>query len=682
MRKKILASALASVVLAFTALSPVTALAAEGDAIDKLRESTDDPFTMMEGVQTIGQDEALTIPTSVKRSSVEKDANGEQKMFRLYADTNFEIELPIQIEYGFQEIVVGPNDGFGERISDDYLVGNNAVEKGGIEKTIASSAREVVGFGGWGSLPIYYLVQYNDTDTGRLLERPVVRRIRVSDDNLLPAPQHVQCTQREDGSLDVTWDPVEGAVGYKIVTMKNYPLPDSGKAELAPRLVGLSEDTSWNSDEYTPLSSEVNCVFHDSERSKGSEGSGFDAVATEALRNGPGRTLAVIAVGDNKTSYLSDPIDIEGILANVPISINETAWKKLMGGSSAALDGLASVPSTVPVLMADGRTRSYPVVFDVEHATLQGDRLGVKAAVGSSKLLCGFTVDNVDPATYKEKLEELNKEAREGLLTGAGVLEIGYPSDIGDAKIADTYPKTDVEPVGTMSLTKYLAANMMNGEEVIDVSRFPEADDPHTLRMAFEEVYGLNPMVPMFSRYSFSRARGGVVGVTYLLESKDRLNGFKESAASADDVIARIIAPGMSERDKVIAINDWIAANATYDYESNRDIVAKPDDVSDHQATGVFVEGKAVCEGYAQAFQILAQKAGLTSMVVTGEATSSNEGHAWNQVKVDGQWYSVDSTWNDTEGRRTPNRYLLLPMDDEKMSSTHSWGDPVFKSRL
>lgn len=62
MRKKILASALASVVLAFTALSPVTALAAEGDAIDKLRESTDDPFTMMEGVQTIGQDEALTIP--------------------------------------------------------------------------------------------------------------------------------------------------------------------------------------------------------------------------------------------------------------------------------------------------------------------------------------------------------------------------------------------------------------------------------------------------------------------------------------------------------------------------------------------------------------------------------------------------------------------------------------------
>lgn len=52
-----------------------------------------------------------------------------------------------------------------------------------------------------------------------------------------------------------------------------------------------------------------------------------------------------------------------------------------------------------------------------------------------------------------------------------------------------------------------------------------------------------------------------------------------------------------------------------------------------------------ICMGYAATFDALAKKMGLESIVVTGKTRRSN--HAWNKVKIDGQWYNVDTTWDD-----------------------------------
>ena len=63
------------------------------------------------------------------------------------------------------------------------------------------------------------------------------------------------------------------------------------------------------------------------------------------------------------------------------------------------------------------------------------------------------------------------------------------------------------------------------------------------------------------------------------------------------------------------------------------------------------MEGKAVCEGYAEAFQYLLQKAGIQSFIITGSSvnpgTGESEGHAWNAVRIDGRYYHVDLTWDD-----------------------------------
>ena len=75
-----------------------------------------------------------------------------------------------------------------------------------------------------------------------------------------------------------------------------------------------------------------------------------------------------------------------------------------------------------------------------------------------------------------------------------------------------------------------------------------------------------------------------------------------------------------------------------------------------HTAYGVLVSNTAgvsncaVCDGYSLAFQYLLQQCGIPATVVYGKGGSTPYdmgGHAWSIVNVDGEWYEVDSTWDD-----------------------------------
>ncbi len=67
---------------------------------------------------------------------------------------------------------------------------------------------------------------------------------------------------------------------------------------------------------------------------------------------------------------------------------------------------------------------------------------------------------------------------------------------------------------------------------------------------------------------------------------------------------------------------------------------------------GVFLDGKAVCEGYARAMQYLLQKCGIECAEVAGyirkETGENDGGHAWNIIKIDGEYYYLDTTWDDS----------------------------------
>ena len=62
----------------------------------------------------------------------------------------------------------------------------------------------------------------------------------------------------------------------------------------------------------------------------------------------------------------------------------------------------------------------------------------------------------------------------------------------------------------------------------------------------------------------------------------------------------------------------------------------------------------AVCAGYADAYVYLLQQCGITAVTISGRAGGEELGkHAWNCIRLDGEWYEVDPTWDDVDPLET-----------------------------
>lgn len=70
---------------------------------------------------------------------------------------------------------------------------------------------------------------------------------------------------------------------------------------------------------------------------------------------------------------------------------------------------------------------------------------------------------------------------------------------------------------------------------------------------------------------------------------------------------------------------------------------------------GLLQNGKAVCSGYADAFQTMTSMLGMESCIMSSDSLN----HSWNVVMADGVPYFVDVTWNDSTGT---DNYLMSPV--------------------
>lgn len=148
----------------------------------------------------------------------------------------------------------------------------------------------------------------------------------------------------------------------------------------------------------------------------------------------------------------------------------------------------------------------------------------------------------------------------------------------------------------------------------------------------------------------------------------DRPNAYKLYDKTVE-ITDEIIEPDMTDYEKELAIHDYIVKNCQYGYVDYSQEYA-------YRAYGVLVQGKAVCNGYAEAMALLLSCVDVENYIMVGEACSEGnwELHAWNAVCLDGQWYQVDATWNDPlPDRGYYSGHTYFNVTDDIMDDTHKW---------
>lgn len=234
-------------------------------------------------------------------------------------------------------------------------------------------------------------------------------------------------------------------------------------------------------------------------------------------------------------------------------------------------------------------------------------------------------------------------------------------SDATDLKIYDT-----------------ILAGLMNGETTIQI--YPDNSYSYNAKYTVANVRGLyelvlsdNPQIFWlsnnfgYSYYEDANHTGDDAVVTKLSVNIDAGLDVASAKALFDKRIKSFteglnLSSTASQYEKSKEILDAVVEHIVYDGTLSQPYV--------HSAYGALVNGLAVCDGYAELYQYLLYLNGIQSYRVTGVADSGNktENHAWNLVRIDGQYYFSDPTWAD--GTNKPF-YQYFNATSAYMGKTH-----------
>lgn len=91
-------------------------------------------------------------------------------------------------------------------------------------------------------------------------------------------------------------------------------------------------------------------------------------------------------------------------------------------------------------------------------------------------------------------------------------------------------------------------------------------------------------------------------------------------------------------------------------------------------AYSALVLGSSVCAGYSRAFQYIMLQLDIPCYFCSGYANGGY--HAWNMIQIDGQYYNVDLSWDDSLGDMTNTiSYTYFNLSDKAISADHTRRD-------
>lgn len=156
----------------------------------------------------------------------------------------------------------------------------------------------------------------------------------------------------------------------------------------------------------------------------------------------------------------------------------------------------------------------------------------------------------------------------------------------------------------------------------------------------------------------------------YNKAEKDRRQAEIDSAFQ--DYLAGITA-NMDEYEKVKYTYEYVIKNTVY----------REDLQDDQNIYSVFGKKGSVCAGYSKAIQYLLKHSGIECSYVAGEAIGQGA-HAWNIVRVDGEYYYLDATWGEfnVEDNVEPEKsifYDYFCVTTEELLKSHQPDEAIIK---
>jgi len=526
------------------------------------------------------------------------------------------------------------------------------VRRGHITRQNGQASATVADLGTyWNLNPEVYVVQQLNPD-GSKRARPLVTEVSFVAET--PSPAQVAATVSAEGDALLEWSPVEGATEYAVVLQQRRGSNLDGTV----RVIGRTTETTWSSEE-TAVCRTVSCTQNEALRLTTVDASTMASNPTLVGEKIDAR-LGVIAVVDRKPSALA-PVDLTG-LETLPVR-SDRKWD---GGADIWNRGLESLPSRFLFASVDGSTRATGASIDRTQVRRKGRFWEVPLRGEGTRLvetvrIPADAVKDVDAEVAAFNARAKRDYPKAGLLRSSVVIDVDDPKQPSPELPVPSYPV-----FGSNELSKFIAGQLIAGATDIDLSEFDDQPGLPDLQDAWREAVYQNPYaLAYFDGYSFD---GSVLHVQAAYTAAEKQRRQQKIADRAKAIVKSEITAGMSVADKVSALNRYLVDQGEYDdaaisgspgkYRS--DIPAQlryawePD--------GILLSGTGVCMSYAYAFDVLAEEAGIESVVVTGDLADGGA-HAWNKVRIGDSWRAVDVTWNDPEGRWTSprgDRYLMI----------------------
>ena len=232
-----------------------------------------------------------------------------------------------------------------------------------------------------------------------------------------------------------------------------------------------------------------------------------------------------------------------------------------------------------------------------------------------------------------------------------GGLGVVVEQQDGAASLASTYDATALE--------KLIVEGIKAWQTSIDVSELGLTRDDIN-NGAVRSIINSHPEFISLSRgYTYWTSGSSItkIAFTYLTNAKEEQ---QELDAALQEVKSKIDTSGMSDEEIVLAYHEYLTSTVSYAYEDyfNGTIAAN----HGYDMYGALVKHSCVCQGYAETMFYLLREAGLSCAI----ASSENINHAWNIVKIRGNWYHIDATWDDPVWDmpgRSYHDYFLVSFD-------------------